>query len=91
MDLSDDLRGEDAIDVLVEKNENHVITFKEEEATAIFRLARRIGGVMSRQPNEPTTPHITRRQRWMSRVRSMTRTPQCPTIFWPTTCSTAVA
>ena len=55
LDLTDDeLRGEDAIDVLVERVDNYVFAFKEEEASAVFRAGTRIGGPMSRQPSECT-------------------------------------
>ena len=69
MDLSDDeLRGEDAIDVLVERVENYVNAFKEEEAKSLFRPGTRNVVVRCQQPNEPVTS-FTRRRRWMVRVR----------------------
>ena len=64
MDLSDDeLSGIDAIDVLVERVEHCVVTFKEEEAQYLFRAGTRIGGPMTRQASEPMTSYITRRWR----------------------------
>ena len=72
MDFSDDqLKGEDAIDELVERLENYVVAFKEDEVKSPFRAGSRIGGPMSRQPNEPMKLHMTRRQKGMIRVKSL--------------------
>ena len=70
IDPSDDeLSAKDAIDVLVARVENYVVAFvvfKGEEAKSLsLRAGTRIGGPMSRQPNEPMTPYIRRRGRLM--------------------------
>ena len=75
MKFSDDeLRGEDAIDVLVERVENYVIAFKwwHEDWRSDVQTAEQTNDVINHTPLEMDHPESS----------PLTRKPQCPTISW---------
>ena len=69
MDIGEELLiAPGGLDVLIKSLEEHVVSFRDDEARDLFHAGTKRDGPMSRQPSETMSSYIARRKRWTARL-----------------------